>query len=305
MSIDCCYPLSVVDERELPEGYDGPAFVWDIDKTYLSTHFSSMKGLARIPLEFAVDKMAIPGMPEILRGLRRGPGPGFAAAPLYFVSASPPQMRKVLEHKMLMDGVEYDGITSKDWFLTVKQRRPGRLKEQVGFKLCALLEGRRRRPLAREYLFGDDVEQDATAFHLYSRLLAGELSAGDADGAMAAEGVKPDDRRCVFALLDRLPEKRGAVPRAFIHLEHGTPPSEFDHFGGLVAPVKGAGQLAPALYELGLLDSDAVGQALDEVVSRSGLSESDREELLRDAVSRGLVSEEKLREAGIDSGFDR
>lgn len=299
MSVEYCYPLSVEDERELPEGYDGPVFVWDIDKTYLSTHFSSMKGLLRIPLEFAVDKMAIPGMPEILRGIRRGPGPGFAAAPLYFVSASPPQMRKVLEHKMLMDGVEYDGITSKDWFLTVRQRRPGRLREQVGFKLCALLEGRQRRPLAREFLFGDDVEQDATAFHLYSLLLAGELAAGDADEAMAAEGVKPDDRRCVFALLDRLPEKRGSVARAFIHLEHGTPPGEFDRYGGLVVPVKGAGQLALALYELGLVDADAVGQALDEVVSRSGLTADAREALIGDAVMRGLVSEERLRGADI------
>lgn len=295
MSPEQCYPLSVEDERELPDGYDGPAFIWDIDKTYLSTHFSSMKGLTRIPLEFAVDKTAIPGMPEVLRGLRRGPGSGFAAAPLYFVSASPPQMRRVLEHKMLMDGVEYDGITSKDWLLTIRQRRPGRMREQVGFKLCALIEGRQRRPMAVEYLFGDDVEQDAAAFYLYARLLAGDLSAGGADEAMAREGVKPDDRRCVFALLDRLPEKRGVVARAFIHLEKGTPPGEFDQFGGLVTPVNGACQLSLALYDIGHIDADTVHQAFDEVASRTGLSDAQRERLTADAVARGLIAEEKLR----------
>ena len=86
--------------------------------------------------------------------------------------------------------------------------------------------------MAVEYLFGDDVEQDAAAFYLYARLLAGELSAGGADEAMAGEGVKPDDRRCVFALLDRLPERRGVVARAFIHLEKSTPPGEFDSSAG-------------------------------------------------------------------------
>ncbi|HQF25177.1 MAG TPA: hypothetical protein PL065_17065, partial [Polyangiaceae bacterium] len=159
----CCYPLSVVDDRIFSLDYDGPVFIWDIDKTYLATRFSQPKYMARIPIEFAVDKQAIAGMPEVLRGIRRGTTAAFACAPLYFVSASPPQLRAVITRKMLLDGVEYDGITFKDWAKTIMQRRPGRLKEQVGFKICALLEGRRRRPMASEYLFGDDVEKDAVA----------------------------------------------------------------------------------------------------------------------------------------------
>ena len=121
--MDTCYPLSQDEQREYVNGFDGDVFVWDIDKTYLDTHFSSMKGMARIPVEFAIDKRAIPGMPEVLRGLRRGPGPGFACAPLYFVSASPPQIRGVVQRKMLMDGVEYDGIIFKDWLKQQKRER--------------------------------------------------------------------------------------------------------------------------------------------------------------------------------------
>ena len=165
------YPLRIHDQRTLPDGYDGPVFVWDIDKTYLATRFSSLQGLSRIPLEFAVDKQAIPAMPEVLRGIRRGPGPGYGCVPLYFVTASPPQLRGVLEHKMILDGVEFDGITFKDWWRIMKQGRPGRFLDQVGFKVCALLEGRRRRPLATEYLFGDDAESDADAFALYASLV--------------------------------------------------------------------------------------------------------------------------------------
>ena len=42
------YPIIYLNERTLPEDYDGPIYVWDVDKTYLATHFSSLEGLARL-----------------------------------------------------------------------------------------------------------------------------------------------------------------------------------------------------------------------------------------------------------------
>jgi len=263
------YPLRIDDHRTLPDGYDGPVFVWDIDKTYLSTHFSSLQGLSRIPLEFAVDKQAITGMPEVLRGIRRGPGPGYGCLPLYFVTASPPQLLGVLEHKMILDGVEFDGITFKDWWRILKQGRPKKLLDQVGFKVCALLEGRQRRPLATEYLFGDDAESDADAFSLYASMVRNELSAREAMDRMAVLGVREDNRRCARSLLDQLPRKRGKVKKFFIHLEKRTPPEKFDRFGPLVAPVRGSFQLSLALYELGLVDQDTVRQCLEAASSAS------------------------------------
>jgi hypothetical protein len=287
------YPLSIVDDRALPSGYAGNAFVWDVDKTYLATRFSSVKHLARIPLEFAVDKRAIPGMPEVLRGLRRGPGPGYACAPLYFVSASPPQLRRVLERKMLLDGVEWDGIILKDWAAALQQLRPGRLKEQVGFKVCALLTGRLSRPRATEYLFGDDVEADALAYSLYARLVSGELPALSCDEELRRAGVMADDRRCIAALAERLSE-RGRVAKAFIHLEHGSDPRMFDRFAGLVGAVHGAYQLALALFELGLVDERTVREAgqAQRLVARFGPLNLDDLEV--DAKARGLVSDATL-----------
>jgi len=284
------YPLSLDEQRTYADDFDGKVFVWDIDKTYLATRFSSLKGMARIPLEFAIDKKAIAGMPEVLRGLRRGAGRTFAAAPIYFVSASPPQMRRVIERKMLMDGVEYDGIAFKNWAATILRLRPGRLREQVGFKLCALLTTRQNRPCSREYLFGDDVESDAEAFHLYARLLSGDLSAGEAEEAMKASGVKKDDRECVHALLDSLGDKHGSVERIFIHLADKSPPERFAKFAPLVVPVKGAYQLALACYELGLLRAEAVGRALE--ACRSLLPHFGQEESNKDALERGLISKD-------------
>lgn len=278
------YPLAAYDERSIPADYDGPVCVWDVDKTYLSTHFSSLRGLSRIPIEFAVDKVAIAGMPEVLRGLRRGPGKGYRCVPLYFITASPPQLRKVLERRMLLDGVEYDGITFKDWLGILRQRQPRRFVDQLGYKVCALLVGRRGRPMATEFLFGDDTEHDADAFALYAKLMHRELSAGEAAAAMMEAGMRKENRQCAFGLLDRLPSRRGKVRRFFIHLERGTPPSAFERFGELAVPVRNGFQLALALLREGLVDEDTVRLARGAVAGST-----DAEADLADAVARGLV----------------
>jgi hypothetical protein len=291
------YPLSIEDQRSYPEGFEGEVFVWDIDKTYLETHFSSLKGMARIPVEFAIDKKAIAGMPEILRGLRRGPGQDYACAPLYFVSASPPQMRRVIERKMLMDGVEYDGIILKDWFKTLWQLRPGRLKEQAGFKICALLAGRLNRPQSVEYLFGDDVESDAEAFFIYANLLSGDLSTGEINQMMVEAGVQRDDQRCIRKLQDRLGVERGRVARVFIHLERNTPVEHFKHLAPVVVPVKGAVQLSLALYGMKLVDVETVRRAAAAV--QASPSPGDIKALAKEAVSRKLVKKKQVQETGI------
>lgn len=290
------YPLSIEDQRQLDAGYDGPVFVWDIDKTYLSTRFSSLKGLSRIPIEFAVDKKAIPGMPAVLRGLRRGPGADFACSPLYFVSASPPQLRRVVTHKMQLDGVEWDGIIFKDWIGTLLQLKPGRLKDQLGFKLSALLTGRQSRPRAVEYLFGDDVEMDAEAFALYARLLDGELGAGELEERLEKEGVSAEDRKGIQNLLANLPAQRGRVGRVFVHLEKNHAPEDFAHLAPRVVPVKGACQLALALYADGLLGAAAVMSACRAVKQTRNYRYGNVPEMLADAMARGLIDEKKIKE---------
>lgn len=278
------YPLDIQRQRTLPEGYDGPVLVWDIDKTYLATSFSSLRGLVRIPLESALDKRAIPGMPEVLRGLRWGPGPAYACVPLLFLSASPAFLRSVLQRRMTMDGVEYDGMVLKDWGQVLRQLRPRRLQEQVPFKLCALLTGRLGHPQAVEYLFGDDVEQDALAYSLYAGLLSGEISAGEGETAMKKAGLRREDRRLVRTLLDQVPQPRGSVGRIFIHLARGSAPALFSVHGPRVVAVRSAYQMALALQAEGLLGGDWVLRTR-EAALRAG---QDVDDLLEDARARGI-----------------
>jgi len=290
-----CYPLSVVDNRSLERDFRDAVFIWDIDKTYLATRFSSAKYMARIPLEFAIDKRSIPGMPEILRGLRRGPGPRFACAPLYFVSASPPQLRNVIERKMMLDAVDFDGITFKDWASTLRQLRPGRLKDQVGFKISALLDGRRRRPLAREYLFGDDFEKDAEAYSLYARILSGELQGDDLSSHLREQGVAEDDILCIRESRQRLGGELGGVERVFIHLERGSPPERFSALAPLVVPVRGAFQMSLALFALDLVDERTVAEAAHALRSLSVFQRLDLDDVIADAVERSMITREQVK----------
>lgn len=215
------------NDRHLPPGYEGHVLLWDIDKTYLDTNFSTKRGLLTIPLELAIDKRNVPGSVPLLRALRRGVGAQPALTPLYFVSGSPPQLRSVIEKKMTLDGVQFDGITFKDQWGLVRARRMKDVKRQIGYKLAALLGYRRAVPAsARWLLFGDDVEQDAEAF-----LLFGEVCArlrGDALAArLRAHDVHPDDVRIILELSAPLPPGPDPVERVFIHLSNKSDPSRF------------------------------------------------------------------------------
>ncbi|MEM7679195.1 MAG: hypothetical protein AAF449_24725, partial [Myxococcota bacterium] len=96
--------LQQTNERKLAPDYEGRLLIWDIDKTYLNTQFSSFWGLARIPFEGAIDKEAIPGAVPLIRALRHGPSTSSEIVPLYFISGSPLQLRPTIERKMLLDG---------------------------------------------------------------------------------------------------------------------------------------------------------------------------------------------------------
>ncbi len=264
------YPLFVQNERLLADTYAGPLFIWDIDKTYLATAFSSLSGLLRIPLEFAVDKRAIPGMSIVLRACRHGPTDSYACVPLYFLSASPRQLRHVIAHKMLLDGVEYDGFIFKDWLRAWLSGGLSRLTEQLGFKLCGLLSARVQHLNAIEYLVGDDTEQDALVFSLYAQLLLPAALPHALEPALKRAGMAARERTLVLDLAERLPVPHGCVGRAYIHLERQTPPEAFAELGELVVPVHGAFELALALYHDGLIRAQAVRDVAQAVCAPRG-----------------------------------
>ncbi len=201
------FPLERTNDRELPPDYGGPIDVWDIDKTYLESRFEKWTDLVGAALERAIDKRTRPGVAPLLSALRRGPEPADPwrlRAPLYFVSASPPQLRRVLERKMLIDGVEYDGISFKDHFALVRAGRLKEVRRHVAYKLTALLEYRLEWPPgAREWLYGDDAESDALIYSLYADIRAGRMKGAKLETALAKEKVQAEDRKRIAALAEQ------------------------------------------------------------------------------------------------------
>ena len=209
------------DDRTLPLDYAGDVCVWDIDKTYLDTRFSSVRGLLGIPFELAIDKRAVAGTVPLLHGLRHGPREESALVPLYFISGSPRQMRRVVERKMTMDGVQFDGITFKDQLGLLKAGRLRGLVEQIGYKLQALLLYRRDHPRGVRYLlFGDDVEMDLDAFLLFGQVCAGLRGPGLRE-RLRSLGVHRDDVEIVCSLADGLAVEPDPVAQVFIHQVRG------------------------------------------------------------------------------------
>jgi hypothetical protein len=281
------YPIDRTCERQLPADYEGPVVLCDIDKTYLATDFESLRGLLAIPFEFAVDKRAIAGMPALLREIRRGPGPRSRLTPLFFVSASPPQLRPILQKKMLLDGVEFDGVAFKDQLRILRRGRLGRLREHLSFKLTALLAYRAELPVgAREILIGDDTESDALCYAIYGDAIAGRLRGPALAALLRRHGVGPEDALALARTVEALPN-RDSLERIYIHLEKRTPPEIFAGYGRLTA-TRNALQLALDLWargHVGLAGVARVAAALTQTRARP----EDLTASLVDARRRGLL----------------
>ncbi len=210
-------------ERDVAWHFTGPVFIWDVDKTYLDTAFDKAKGLLWIPFEFAVDKMPVKGAVELLRAMRHGPEEESALNPIFFISGSPPQLRRVIEQRMTLDGVQFDGLTLKDQLGLLLRCGLRGLRHQVGYKLAALLMTRLELPRACSvFLLGDDVESDPLVYTLFNEICAG--SGGDAMRArLTALGVWPSMLVALMPLVDAVAEVTYPMAEIFIRCVKKTP----------------------------------------------------------------------------------
>ena len=272
-------------DRVYAADWAGDVFVWDIDKTYLDTRFSSLRGLLAIPFELAIDKRALGGTVPLLRALRVGPDPSAPRfSPLYFVSGSPPGLRGVVTGKMLLDGVQQDGIAFKEQFKLLLSGRPKAVKEQVGYKLAALSLLRAELPAgARLHLFGDDVESDMDAFLLFGRVCAGLRGNGLRDELRSFGTALPEIETCV-ALADALAVEADPVVAVYVHGQKGKLLERMDLDPRVVAS-KAFLQAALVLRQRGLVDVGCPARVADDL-RRLGIDDVELAALRDDAGKR-------------------
>lgn len=238
---------------------------WDLDKTYLRTEFDTMRDLVRTAFERADEKRTNPGAATLLRELAR------SKVSIHILSGSPEQMRRRLEEKLKLDGIVWDDFTLKPNLQNMLRLRFRALRDQLGYKLPALLASRttagEKLAGVRETLFGDDAEADAFVYSLYADIMSGR-----ADEAMVQtilergrvyEDVVEGAVRCV-----RLVKPDPVVERIFIHLEKQTHPRDFQVFGTRLVPFYNYLQTAYVLHEDGRLSALGVLRVAAEMVAQ-------------------------------------
>ncbi len=228
-------------------------FRWDLDKTYLRTEFDTWVDLMRTAIERPERKRTVPGAAALMRELR-----AIGPVRITILSGSPEQMRDVLEAKLRLDGVQWDEFELKPSLRNLLRFRIRALRDQVGYKLPALLRARLRAPasIASETLFGDDAEADALVYSLYADILGGRIGDETLLAVMEKAGAYKDAIAEVMRMT-RLVERNDSVRRIFIHLERKSDPGFFVRYGPRVVPIYNYFQAALVLVRDGVLPPES------------------------------------------------
>jgi len=246
-----CYGRHVAPD--LTERRNHIVYRWDLDKTYLRTEFDTLRDLVRTAFEPASRKRSYPGASTLLREIR-----ATDPAAIFILSGSPEQMRSVLEAKLRLDGIRWDGFTLKPSLRNLVRGKFRFLRDQLSYKLTALLRSRTNvSPDTDEILFGDDAEGDAFIYSLYADIAAGRVSQELLMKVAEAAQVYPEDIPQIVRIAARVP-RGDTVRRIFIHLERVSSTAGFRDFGRRVCAFYNYFQPALVLLEDGALDAQAV-----------------------------------------------
>ena len=239
---------------------------WDLDKTYLRTEFDSLRDLVRTFRATAEEREVVPGAPALLRELLRPRGAdGEPVRRVTFVSGSPRQMREVLTRRLALDGIEPDAFLLKPNLSNLLTLRLGALRDQLGYKLDALLSSRAAAENVTEVLFGDDAEQDALVYSLYADIAGGRLGRTEVDRLLEVGRVYDRERRSIGeAMAQARPPVQ--VRRILIHLDRRSPVGRFDVYGERVVPIYNYFQAALVLHGDGLLPASSLTGVADAMV---------------------------------------
>lgn len=293
--------------RLLDAGYGGVVVRSDIDLTYLDTHFTRKRDMLRLLLQSAPQRTTLPAMERVYAALRAGVS-GKEDRPLVFISGSPRFFKRVLEARMDLDGVEQDGILLKPFDEIALSRVAmldfdgivPALKEQVGYKLVHMMNGRRELPPKTiEVLLGDDSESDFIVYSIYHRFTAGEIDVDGLDRELARAGLTAGQREPVKALASKL---RAELPPArvvqAIYINRTGSPNP-DHavrdwvVPGVTRYHTGAWPLILDLVEEGLCSREAAAAVRRRLLDL-GQGEKDLDAAGEDGVRSGFLRRETL-----------
>jgi hypothetical protein len=300
-------------QREDIEKTFDEVFVWDLDKTYLDTNWGSVRDLWRTAIEKAFQKRNVPGTNSMVRALSESwiEFNSKAVFPIYFITASPPQMEEKIREKLELDNIKPVGSFYKDNLRNLRPGRFRRLTQQIGFKLQALMQLRLRlNPNVRQVFWGDDSEADAIIYSLYSDICARRHSEKQLQAILMGLHVGGEQLDVILDLQDQT-EVSDPVEKIYINLATDTDPEYYIKFGRRLLPTHNSFQVALDLYQDGRLDVTQVVRVGRDLSTNYGFTLDELDRSLDDLVRRQVLSapafasvSEPLKLAGIiSSGF--
>ncbi|MEE2904214.1 MAG: phosphatase domain-containing protein [Myxococcota bacterium] len=246
-------------------------FRWDLDKTYLKTDFDTVRDLVRVARMTAEERENIPGSATLLRQMRNS-SPSAQNNLIYFISGSPRQLRSVIEKKFALDGFEPDGFVLKPSLSMLMKGRFRGIRNQVPYKLSALLGGRSHAPIGtKETLLGDDAESDALIYSLYADILAGNIERKYLLKFLKKTHAYKDQVSEIEYQLDAIVHEP-TVQRIIINLDKNTAPGEFMDYFPRVVPVHNHLQTAVVLCLDQSVETSAIQEVALEMLWKFGYS---------------------------------
>ncbi len=249
-------------------------YVWDLDKTYLDSSIDSIGGLFRTIFEKAFTKKNVPGTQSLIRSLGRFRKINFnePQLPIFFVSASPPQMESKIHEKFLLDDIKPIGMFYKDNLKNLAPKRLLFLKKQVGYKVQSLMQLRvQLHKSVRMICFGDDSESDAIIYNLFSDICARrhtETKLIEILDDFAVTLAQVDE----ILRLQSLIEIQDPVEKVYINLATDTDPEYYLKFGRRTLPTTNTFQVALDLVQDQRLSLEELGSIIDELRDNYGFT---------------------------------
>ncbi|GIL16457.1 MAG: hypothetical protein BroJett040_02080 [Oligoflexia bacterium] len=286
----------VVFFRYVSEGVEkniDEVYVWDLDKTYLDTSIESIGQLLMTAVERAFNKKNVPGTKSLLQALgksyteKRGQG----RFPIYFITASPPQMEERIAEKFTYDGIRPFGCFYKDNLRNLTPKRFWRLNKQVGYKIQALMQLRLKlKEDVRQVLFGDDSESDAVIYNLYSDICSRRIGTQDLRNVLKSLNVTSEQIDMILMLQSQVPEQ-DPVDRIYINLAVDTDPDYYLKFGRRTLPTYNTFQIAVDLFQDGRLGLDGVYSAAQDMIYNYGFSSDELVRSFDELIRRKVLGE--------------
>lgn len=273
-------------------------YLWDIDKTYLDTKFESLKGLWKTATEKADSKKNVPGAAELVRSLNEYQKSESRSEnfPIFFITASPPQIEYKIYQKLRIDGVQPFGIFCKDNLENLRPRRLWRITKHVGYKVQALLQLRAfLKEDVRIILFGDDGESDAIIYSLFSDICARRINTSEIRRILNHYSTLDQQVDQIFRLQDLIPTN-DPVEKIYINLADDTDSDYYLKFGLRIVPTYNAFQAALDLFQDGRLNIEHVASVGHRLTESYDYSFEQIEKSYDDMIRRGRLGAEACSE---------